>query len=217
MLYCLLSQLLTMLSPIIRLDLQRNLWNRVAIYTTLLSRRFSWSHYSRPVSPSRQTCSSAPQSQYDVIVVGGGHAGTEAAAAAARMGAHTLLVTHKFSTIGKSQCLCDETGLFCDNLKQILPSLNLHPHPSFCPLQYGSQKKLGQFLSTRLTNTLACCIDFEEVASVVSSHNSREVPPFCQWKTLPLSGWDCFRRATQYYKNEATEFFSRYRLLQLEQ
>lgn len=36
-----------------------------------------------------------------VIVVGGGHAGTEAAVASARMGASTVLVTHKFSTIGK--------------------------------------------------------------------------------------------------------------------
>ena len=37
---------------------------------------------------------------YDVIVVGGGHAGTEAACAAARRGVQTLLVTHKFDTIG---------------------------------------------------------------------------------------------------------------------
>jgi len=42
--------------------------------------------------------------QYDVIVVGGGHAGCEAAAAAARMGAKTALVTHRFATIGAMSC-----------------------------------------------------------------------------------------------------------------
>src|SRR5262245_10344775 len=42
--------------------------------------------------------------RFDVIVVGGGHAGCEAAAAAARMGAATALVTHKVSTIGAMSC-----------------------------------------------------------------------------------------------------------------
>ena len=42
--------------------------------------------------------------KYDVIVIGGGHAGCEAAAAAARLGAKTLLLTHRFDTIGEMSC-----------------------------------------------------------------------------------------------------------------
>lgn len=44
------------------------------------------------------------ENRYDVIVIGGGHAGTEAAAASARMGCRTLLLTHNIETLGQMSC-----------------------------------------------------------------------------------------------------------------
>ena len=59
--------------------------------------------FSYPFSISLFTTMHYPK-VYDVIVIGGGHAGTEAALAAARMGRQTLLLTHNIETLGQMSC-----------------------------------------------------------------------------------------------------------------
>src|SRR5260364_401980 len=84
---------------------------------------------------------------FDVIVIGGGHAGTEAALASARMGCSTLLLTHSLETLGQMSCNPSIGGLE----KLILSKKWMHSEAQW---RLRQMRRASSFVSCRVQKGL---------------------------------------------------------------
>ena len=90
----------------------------------MLIKRINFLKRSFQLKRNYSTVPISNQFEYDVIVIGGGHAGCEAAHASARMNAKTLLLTHKIETIGQMSCNPSFGGIGKGNLMREIDALD---------------------------------------------------------------------------------------------
>lgn len=162
------------------------------VAASLAKQHLPWAQFSAD--------SAAPRTpHFDVVVIGGGHAGTEAAAAAARCGSRTLLLTHRVDTIGQMSCNPSFGGIgkghlmrevdaldglcsrICDKSGVHYKVLNRRKGPAVWGLRAQIDRKLyKQNMQKEILNTPLLTVQEGAVEDLILSEPEPEHPGKCR-------------------------------------
>ncbi|XP_053457142.1 protein MTO1 homolog, mitochondrial [Nycticebus coucang] len=171
--------------------------------------RWAMASFTKQHLPRAQFCSdsTAPGTpQFDVVVIGGGHAGTEAAAAAARCGSRTLLLTHRVDTIGQMSCNPSFGGIgkghlmrevdaldglcsrICDQSGVHYKVLNRRKGPAVWGLRAQIDRKLyKQNMQKEILNTPLLTVQEGAVEDLILTEPEPEYPGKCRARGVVLA------------------------------